>query len=258
MFSCVWGLGVQIMRVNLKQFSVLSVVFSVCGVLLSACASGPAWLSKDTDTYVPPHLSEATITSVANQALAHGMSEQALQTSLAYYTRYYNALPNPRYLTVIDYAQHSKKERMYIMDMETASVETLLTTHGAESDPDFDGYATNFSNEIGSHQTSLGFYLTGEQYTGKYGLAMRLDGLQSSNSNARDRAIVLHSNTYVDPRFPVMGRSWGCAVISPQKIDSVVNRLSDGSLLLAYHPMLQMADLSSRLQSIRLAQLTIR
>ncbi len=56
--------------------------------------------------------------------------------------------------------------------------------------------ATKFSNNEGSLQTSLGFYLTGETYTGKFDLGLRLDGLEYSNSRARSRGVVMHGAQY--------------------------------------------------------------
>ena len=74
-----------------------------------------------------------------------------------------------------------------------------------------------FSNEEGSHLTSLGRALVAERYEGRYGVAYRLDGLEESNSNLRPRCVVLHGweHTTSHPIFPraTVG-SHGCPVLS--------------------------------------------
>src|SRR5690606_31641781 len=99
-------------------------------------------------------------------------------------------------LTVADLGLSSKKKRLWIMDLQNKRV--LLNTwvsHGQGSGGDM---ATRFSNRPNSHQSSLGFYLTGEVYYGKHGRSLRLDGLDKGfNSKARARAIVIHGADYV-------------------------------------------------------------
>ena len=72
--------------------------------------------------------------------------------------------------------------------------------HGSEGKRD-DGYAEVFSNVPGSNASSLGLYRTAETYRSDVypGLAMRLDGLSPTNSNARSRFIVIHEARYMDP-----------------------------------------------------------
>jgi len=209
-------------------------------LLVSGCASvDVSWIKKDQDLYVPQGLTPQQTMTVAEQALTKGLSQEALQKSLRYMAFNASIIPNRDVLVIVDYSQHSLNKRLFLLDFEKQSVDALLTTHGAGSDPDHDGIATEFSNEIGSHKTSLGFYLAQERYIGKYGLSLRLDGLQNTNYTARDRAVVLHSNDYVDDRLPYIGRSWGCFVVSPKVIEEVVALMEGGSLLYAHHPTIQ-------------------
>lgn len=48
--------------------------------------------------------------------------------------------------------------------------------------------------------SSLGIYRCAETYEGKHGYSMRLDGLEPTNSLARERAIVIHSADYVSEK----------------------------------------------------------
>lgn len=133
---------------------------------------------------------------------------------------------------IIDYQQHNSKERFYIVDMESGRVESYLTAHGKNSDPDFDGFATKFSNTPDSLMTSLGFFLTAETYYGKNGYSLRLDGLSSTNSKARERAIVIHGADYVTPGSKI-GRSYGCPALEVRYHADIIDRLKGGSLLYA-------------------------
>ena len=71
--------------------------------------------------------------------------------------------------------------------------------HGSE-EMRHDGYAKVFSNVPNSNASSLGLYRTAETYISDVypGLAMRLDGLSPTNSNARSRFIVVHAAKYME------------------------------------------------------------
>lgn len=155
-----------------------------------------------------------------------------LQEAVAYYDANLDKIENQRVMGVIDYKQHNSKERFYIIDMESGRVERYLTAHGKNSDPDFDGYATKFSNIPDSNTTSLGFFLTAETYYGKNGYSLRLDGLSTTNSNARERAIVIHGADYVAPG-PKIGRSYGCPAVEMRYHQELIDQIKGGSLLYA-------------------------
>lgn len=155
-----------------------------------------------------------------------------LETALKYYDSNISSIKNQRIMGIIDFKQHNSKERFYIIDMESGRVETYLTAHGKNSDTDFDGYATKFSNIPDSLMSSLGFFLTAETYYGSNGYSLRLDGLSSTNSNARSRAIVIHGADYVKPGS-IIGRSFGCPALEMRFHADLINRLKGGALLYA-------------------------
>lgn len=64
--------------------------------------------------------------------------------------------------------------------------------------------------------TSLGRYVIVGQYSGKYGKAYRLAGLDVSNSNAISRSIVFHKSPYAG--LTRIGRSEGCPARFTQSI----------------------------------------
>lgn len=135
------------------------------------------------------------------------------------------------YITVVDFTPHSRKERFFVINMKLGSVVDLHVAHGKGSDSGNSGYATKFSNTRNSEMSSLGFYLISEDYKGKHGMSLRLDGLSPSNSKARERAVVIHGANYVHDSDIKPGRSWGCPALSWKGRDYVLSRLKDGSLM---------------------------
>jgi hypothetical protein len=160
---------------------------------------------------------------------------KALQLALDGFDERRRWLPNLNYLTVIDYTQHSRNRRFYLIDMRSGSVETHVVSHGSGSDSNHNGYADLFSNVHGSKATSLGFFVTKGTYNGSNGYSLLLDGISSSNSNALSRAIVIHGANYVSDGAPKQGRSSGCPALPHSVTSSVIDKIRNGSLILSYH-----------------------
>ena len=157
---------------------------------------------------------------------------ELLKNAFNFYTNNLDRIKNQRYIVVIDYKVHNSIERFYLIDVDTGDVETFLVAHGKNSDPDYDGFATLFSNNNNSNKTSLGFYLTAETYYGENGYSLKLDGLSSTNSNARARAIVIHGANYVRPGGKI-GRSFGCPALEMRFVQDVIDRIKGGALIYA-------------------------
>ena len=138
---------------------------------------------------------------------------------------------------VADFGQPSRSPRLHLVEFASGKVQSLLVAHGRGSDPSHTGWLQAFSNRPGSAATSEGDYLTGEDYIGHHGRSMRLHGLDPTNSNAAERAIVVHAATYVGPQVVresgVLGRSEGCFAISPSDLHTVLERLGPGRLLIS-------------------------
>lgn len=155
---------------------------------------------------------------------------QPLKKALAYYDLYYNKITNKNFITVIDFTQTSTQKRMYVIDMKTGQVTRYLTAHGKGSDPHHTGQAVQFSNTSNSNTSSVGMYVTGTEYQGKYGRSMRLHGLEKTNDKAYQRAIVMHPAWYVDPKYSPIGRSLGCPAVEQKYINTLVTQLKGGSV----------------------------
>jgi len=156
-----------------------------------------------------------------------------LTEALAFYKANLSKIKNKEVLGIIDFSQHSSSERFYLIDMVTGAVDRYLVAHGKNSDKNYDGLATEFSNSPDSLMSSQGFYLTAESYKGKHGLSLRLDGLSKTNSNARMRDIVIHGADYVNQSARIIGRSWGCPAVEQRFIKEIVIRIKGGALLYA-------------------------
>ncbi|WP_202210659.1 murein L,D-transpeptidase catalytic domain family protein [Pseudomonas paraversuta] len=142
-------------------------------------------------------------------------------------------------LAVIDYSQPSTARRLWIFDLRKKTLVLRdLVAHGQKSGENF---ATQFSNNEGSHQSSLGLFRTQESYQGANGYSLRMDGLEPGiNDSARERAIVIHPASYVNPLWSQtqgrIGRSQGCPAVRPQVARQVVDKLKDGQFMFAWYP----------------------
>lgn len=144
---------------------------------------------------------------------------------------------NDKYLTVVDFTQHSSKKRLYVIDTEQFEIVfKSLCSHGKNTGG---AEAKDFSNKVGSLKSSLGFYIAQETYSGKFDLAMRLDGLEYCNYNARDRGIVVHGAKYANPDFMenndnVLGRSFGCPALPESEAEDIITTIKGGSCFFIY------------------------
>ncbi len=164
----------------------------------------------------------------------HGqVADLPLARALAYFDRYESNFKNKTYMAVIDFTLNSLKPRFFLVNIRTGAVEDFAVAHGKGSDPAHSNNAKRFSNRVGSNATSVGFYRTAETYWGTHGTSLRLDGLSSTNSNARSRALVVHTAKYVGVNS-APGRSNGCFALSPRATERVIRKLGAGALIYAY------------------------
>jgi hypothetical protein len=118
---------------------------------------------------------------------------------------------------LIDMSIASRKNRFFVVDLQNDSVLVAgICAHGAGND--INREEVIFSNTPGSYYTSEGRYKLGAKFEGEYGTGYRLLGLDSTNSNAFKRDIVLHSYYKVadEENANVVCRSNGCPMLSPR------------------------------------------
>jgi hypothetical protein len=175
------------------------------------------------------------------QSNAFAMPKQEIFTKAlkGFYLLKEKGLVQKNILTLIDFSLSSNTKRLWVIDLTTNTIlYNSLVAHGRNTGDEF---ANSFSNAAESFKSSLGFYATGESYKGKHGQSLRLDGLEKGvNSNARNRAVVIHGANYVSDAFiknnSRLGRSLGCPAIPEELTKEIINTIKDKSCLFIYHP----------------------
>ncbi len=145
----------------------------------------------------------------------------------------------PPTLTLIDYSLPSTEPRLWVLDVATGrTLFSELVAHGKNTG---DNMATRFSDELESHQSSLGLFVARDPYVGSNGYSLRLDGLEPGfNGRARERAIVMHGAAYVDGAMAArqgrLGRSWGCPAVREAIARDIIDTVRDGGVIFSYYP----------------------
>ena len=142
-------------------------------------------------------------------------------------------------LTIIDYTMSSKEKRMYVIDLKSKRLLfNNVVAHGRNTGEE---YAKQFSNQLNSHKSSLGFFVTQSPYTGSNGYSLALEGVDKGfNDMARKRAIVMHGAPYASETIiktkGYLGRSYGCPSLPPQLNEKVIKKIKGGNCIFAYYP----------------------
>lgn len=141
-------------------------------------------------------------------------------------------------LTIIDYSRPATERRLWVVDVGTHEVlETEYVAHGERSG---EVWATRFSNRDGTHQSSLGTFITASTYIGVRGLSLRLRGLEPGiNDNAWARGIVIHGTPNVSAeraRKGSMGRTEGCPAVPKESARRLIRLIENGVVVFAWYP----------------------
>lgn len=137
---------------------------------------------------------------------------------------------------VIDFAKPAYEKRLYIVDWKTGLVEAYQVSHGKGSAASERSYlASRFSNVIGSGTSSVGAFVGGQDYmSAKWGHAIRVRGLDATNSRALERTIVFHSNEqFFDKDRNIFGWSCGCFMMDSSDLPRVIQVLYNGGFVYA-------------------------
>ena len=141
---------------------------------------------------------------------------------------------NSDFYYLLDLSIHSGKNRFFVYDFKTKKIiDSALVTHGS-----CDVFSENkskyekaiFSNDENSHCSSKGKYKIGVRDKSSWGIGIKywLHGLESSNSNAVKRVVVLHSwsavsNEEIFPNHSPL--SWGCPAVSDEFMTKIDTKL---------------------------------
>ncbi len=207
------------------------ILFLSLALFLGFIVTAAAWYY----TKLKPGSSPHTAAAVSNKALLTRLNAHA-KPLLAY-------AKEQRYNTsicfLVDMNIESGKNRFFVYDLKKNKVlDAGLVAHGRCNKNWLSG--RQYGNEVGCGCTSLGKYKIGNPYTGRFGRAYKLFGLDATNSNAFKRFVVLHSytavpNAEVDPA-PIC-QSDGCPMVSAaflQKLGQLIDKSPQPILLYIY------------------------
>jgi hypothetical protein len=151
-----------------------------------------------------------------------------------------NELPDKAHvISIADYSLSANEKRLWVVDLSARKL--LFNEYVAHGMGTGEEFAMNFSNQPSSHQSSLGFFVTGVIYSGRHEKSLKLHGMeQGFNDLAYERGIVMHGADYVSTDFIAqngrLGRSHGCPAVSQEVKDSIIETLAEGSVFFSYYP----------------------
>lgn len=195
----------------------------------------------------PPTEADAALQAFAAHVPATS-EPTALRVAFEAYYRYRAAnaseVEKP-YLYFVDLGLDNRAARGWVFDMDRLELVEgpFPVAHGSGSSATRDAIPTRFSNQPGSHASSLGLYLTKDTYSfrGRAGgrayssIGLRLKGESGAfNDAAEARGIVVHGAPYVTPRGA--GRSEGCPAMEPERAERLLPLLAGGSVVFIYSP----------------------
>lgn len=181
-------------------------------------------------------LAGAAMAAVPSRAASASTIDPALRArAMAAFAKHRASVAVADVIAIADYGRPSREQRFHLLDMASGATTSMLVAHGRGSDPAHTGWLQRFSNADGSYASSSGAFVTGAEYVGKHGHSIRLDGLDTSNNNALDRAIVIHTAAYVTEAMArdigKIGRSQGCFTVTAADLRQVLARMGPGHFL---------------------------
>ncbi|WP_404339813.1 murein L,D-transpeptidase catalytic domain family protein [Sphingomonas sp. MMS12-HWE2-04] len=209
------------------------------GAALSSCVSSTVRVAAAPAAPVPlphvPPVPAAPVVAARSASAPAGVRPELFKRAVAALNRHSMRVPSHDRIAIADFAASSSQRRFHLVNMGNGQVETFLVAHGIGSDPEHTGLLQRFSNQPNSEATCEGAFLTADYYVGKHGDSQRLLGLDPTNNNALDRAIVIHSAWYSNPdmiaKHGKLGRSQGCFAVGQQDLAKVFERLGPGRMI---------------------------
>jgi hypothetical protein len=183
-------------------------------VLLLVSAIAFAWLSKTgllkraMVTHGPKPVASHTLPGYSLQKLR--LKADEVRTFAI--TKGYN----DNICFMIDMSLPSGQNRFFVYNLKKDTLQNSgLVTHGRCNLNWLEG--RKYGNTVGCGCTSLGKYKIGYSYSGRFGLAFKLYGLDKTNDKAFDRFVVLHAHDCV-PETEISDdicQSDGCPTVAP-------------------------------------------
>lgn len=141
-------------------------------------------------------------------------------------------------VTVIDYSRPATEKRLWVVTMTNDSM--LANEYVAHGEGSGGLVPTKFSNRDGSHQSSLGTFITGERFYGVRGRSLPLHGLEEGiNDNAYTRGLLIHGTSTVSEARALEGRmglTEGCAGVPRESAKRLINLIGSGTMVFVWYP----------------------
>lgn len=173
----------------------------------------------------------------AVKAPPSSLDPRLLQRALTALDQHSRAITLRDRIAIVDFSAPSSQARLHFLDVASGELSRMFVAHGTGSDPQHTGFLQSFSNVFGSNASSEGAFLTSDYYVGKHGRSQRLVGLDPTNNNALDRAIVIHGAWYANADMiethGKLGRSQGCFAVGENDLGDMFGYLGKGRLLYA-------------------------
>ena len=157
-------------------------------ILIIVAIGGIAWLhhTPKGKRFKSIHLDKRHATSPVDNTINLKLSSKAKDAKAFTLKNRYNS----SYCFLIDMSRPSNQRRFFIYDLKKDSIINAgLVTHGRCNQEWLEG--RKYGNEVGCGCTSLGKYRIGHSYSGRFGLAFKLHGLDKTNDKALDRKSVV-------------------------------------------------------------------
>lgn len=139
---------------------------------------------------------------------------------------------NTDFCFLVDMSLSSGSNRFFVYNLKKDSLEMAgNVAHGRCNKLWLTG--RKYSNVVGCGCTSLGRYKIGAPYSGRFGLAYKLFGLDTTNSKAFERFVVLHAHECVplDEVSPLqICQSDGCPTVAPAFLKKLAGKLDKSRL----------------------------
>lgn len=151
-----------------------------------------------------------------------------------------NSKYNTQVAFFINMKIYSGKYRFFVYDLKSNKIiDKGLVAHGSGSETEIKD-SLKFSNKVNSNCTSLGNYEIGNSYSGTFGKAYKLIGLDKTNNNAFARNIVLHKYDpmpFEEQQNPIVN-SLGCPTVNKkfyEKLEKIIDNSNKIIILNIYY-----------------------
>ena len=198
---------------------------SITCTLLLGLACQPAATETETPAS-PPNTNRLTQEKTAETNLLKHRVDSLCQLLPPWLTR--KGYRTDRVL-VADLQRHSGLPRMVLVNPTNGQwIDSGLVAHGSGAQTF--AFTAVYSNKPNSYCSSQGRYRIGQAYTGNFGKAYKLHGLDPTNNNAYQRLVVLHQYRCVPEQavYPdFICNSLGCPMVSPGFLQRLFTTLDD-------------------------------